>query len=66
VTHVQELIREVLDGIEIQRTPISVDIHIFLQILFTELFVSAIVSRLPDVAYLENKDQFRLGMNNIM
>lgn len=40
-THIQELICKVLDGVHIQRSPISMRVHVFLQILLTELKLSA-------------------------
>jgi hypothetical protein len=67
VTHVQQLVGEILDGIQIQGTSISVDVHIFLQILFTELDLSA-NCRLTwrSLTHLEDEHQLGLCVDNVV
>lgn len=62
--------RKALDGVQIQSTAITVDIHIPLQILFTVLHSHLLafpLSREKLISpHLENEDKLRFGMNNIV
>lgn len=62
--------RKALDGVKVQSTAITVDIHISLQILFTVLHshLSAFPSFREKLIspHLEDEDKLRFGVNNIV